>query len=73
MRRCALSSTVERRNRKEKASLKGAAVGFMAAFPVSFLIAALTGNVTAAQCGGFAAGLIVLPLHLKSQFNDVKN
>jgi len=56
-----------------RASFKGAAVGFMAAFPVSFLIAALTDNVTAAQCGGFAAGLIVLPLHLKSQFNDVKN
>jgi len=56
-----------------KASLKGAAVGFMAAFPVSFLIAALTGNVTAAQCGGFIAGLITLPLYLKGQFGDVKN
>ena len=48
-----------------KASLTGAAVGFAAAFPTSLLIAALTGNVTAAQCGGFVAGLIALPFYLK--------
>lgn len=52
-----------------KTSLKGAAVGFAIALPTSFLIAVLTGNVVAAQCGGFVAALAVLPFYLKSQFN----